>query len=290
MRIGISLPVRELKDDLAAIRAFAETADDLGFTHLRVPDQVIRPKSGHLHEPMTLLSWIAGFTRQIELVPSVIVLPSRQTALLAKQAAEVDLLSGGRLRLGVGVGGSREEYTALGADHGTRGARCDEQIALLRRLWTEEAPRFEGRFDCVDGFGLDPLPVQRPIPIWVGPGAGLSKPRSRDALLERIGRLADGWFAIVPIPETAKMRATIRAHAQAAGRDADAIGMEGGCGMAGKTTEEWLGRLRDWQSASASHLCLRTLDAELSAQEQLDLMQEAHRVLGLEGIPCREAG
>ena len=144
MRIGISLPVRELGGDLGAVREFAQTADDLGFARLRVPDQVIRPKSGPLHEPLTLLSWVAGFTRQIELVPSVIVLPARQTALVAKQAAEVDLLSGGRLRMGVGVGGSREEYAALGEDYAQRGARCDEQIELLRRLWTEAEPAFEG--------------------------------------------------------------------------------------------------------------------------------------------------
>jgi probable F420-dependent oxidoreductase len=287
MRIGISLPVRELQDDLGAIRAFAQTADDLGFAHLRVPDQVIRPESGHLHEPLTLLAWVAGFTRRIELVPSVVVLPSRQTALVAKQATEIDLLSGGRLRMGVGVGGSREEYAALGADYHTRGARCDEQIELLRRLFTEPSPSIDGRFDRIDGFGLDPLPIQRPIPIWIGPGAGLGRPGARDALLERIGRLADGWFAVVPIPETPKMRATIRAHAQAVGREASEIGMEGGCGMAGKTTEEWLGRLRDWERAGASHLCLRTLDGELSAAEQLDLMQSANRILAEEGIACR---
>jgi probable F420-dependent oxidoreductase len=286
MRIGISLPVRELKDDLGAIREFAQTADDLGLAHLRVPDQVIRPKSGHLHEPMTLLAWVAGITRRIELVPSVIVSPSRQTALLAKQAAEIDVLSQGRLRMGIGVGGSREEYAAMGADYATRGRRCDEQIALLKALWTEARPRFEGEFDRVDGFGLDPLPIQRPIPIWIGGGAGFGKDFGREALLRRIGRHADGWFAIVPIPSVAAFRETIAKHAREAGRDPDAIGLEGGCGMAGKSTEEWLGRLRDWEGAGASHLCLRTLDGELSAPEQLDLMQEAHRVLGMEGIAC----
>jgi probable F420-dependent oxidoreductase len=285
MRIGISLPVRELGGDLGAVREFAQTADDLGFAHLRVPDQVIRPKSGPLHEPLTLLSWVAGLTRQIELVPSVIVLPARQTALVAKQAAEIDLLSGGRLRMGVGVGGSREEYAALGEDYAQRGARCDEQIELLRRLWTEATPNFEGRFDHVEAFGLDPLPVQRPIPIWIGAGAGLMKEGPRETLLRRIGRLSDGWFAIVPLPQVGEMQAQIRAHATDAGRDPDAVGFEGGCGMAGKTTEEWLGRLRDWQGAGASHCCLRTLDGELDARAQIDLMQSAHRTLGLEGLP-----
>ena len=287
MRIGVSLPVRELRDDLGAIREFAQRADDLGFAHLRVPDQVIRPKSGHLHEPFTLLAWVAGFTRHVELVPSVVVLPSRQTALVAKQAAEIDLLSGGRLRLGVGVGGSREEYAAMGADYHRRGTRCDEQMALLRRLWTEPAPRFDGSFDRVDGFGLDPLPVQRPIPLWIGPGGGLGRPDRREALMRRIGRFADGWFAVAPIPDVPALRERIDVHAREAGRDPARIGMEGGCAMAGKTIDEWLGRLRDWRDAGASHLCLRTLDGGLSASEQLDLLQSAHRVLAAEGIACR---
>lgn len=283
MRIGISLPVRELRDDLGAIREFAQTADDLGFAHLRVPDQVIRPKSGHLHEPMTLLSWVAGITRSIELVPSVIVLPSRQTALVAKQATEIDLLSGGRLRMGVGVGGSREEFKAMGHDYHTRGDRCDAQIEALRALWRDEATSFENAGESVEGFGLDPRPG-REIPIWIGGGGGFSKDATRERLLRRIGRLGDGWFAIVPIPAVAGMTERIRFHAKEVGRDPETIGLEGGCGMAGKTTGEWLGRLRDWEGAGASHLCLRTLDGELDARAQLDLMMTAHRTLGLEGI------
>ena len=175
----------------------------------------------------------------------------------------------------------------MGADYRVRGARCDEQIEALRRLWTEERPTLGTGSEHIDGFGLDPLPVRRPIPIWIGPGGGLSKPDRREALLRRIGLLADGWFAVVPIPSVAGMRERIAEHARAAGRDPDAIGMEGGCGMAGKSTEEWLGRLRDWQGAGVSHLCLRTLDGELSAAEQLELMQSAHRVLVSEGIAMR---
>ena len=198
LRIGISLPVRELENDLAGIRDFARTAEELGFTHLRIPDMVIRPGGGHLHEPLTLLSWVAALTSTIELVPSVIILPVRQTVLVAKQAAELDLLSGGRLRLGVGVGRSPEEYAALGQDYGTRGRRCDEQIELLRLLWTQDEVTFEGQWDHVEGAGINPLPVQRPIPIWIGPGGGGQAP----AVLRRVGRLADGWFAIIP-PEWA---------------------------------------------------------------------------------------
>jgi probable F420-dependent oxidoreductase len=218
------------------------------------------------------------------LVPSVIVLPSRQTALVAKQAAEVDVLSGGRLRMGVGVGGSREEYAALGEDYSRRGARCDEQIELLRALFSESTVEFRGEFDQIAGFGLDPLPVQSRIPIWIGPGAGIMKEKTREPLLRRIGRLAEGWFAIVPIPEVADLQSRIRQHAREAGRDGDSIGFEGGIGMAGKTTEEWVGRLRDWRDAGASHGCLRTLGGDLEASAQITLMQESHRVLVREGI------
>lgn len=130
MKIGISLPIREMENDMGAIKAFAQRAEALGLAHVRVPDQVLRPDSGHLHEPMTLMAYVAAVTEKIELVPSVIVLPSRQTALVAKQAAELDVLSGGRLRLGIGVGNSDHEYRAMGQEFGTRGARCDEQLRL----------------------------------------------------------------------------------------------------------------------------------------------------------------
>lgn len=126
MKFGVSLPVRELENDLAAIRDFAQTAEGLGLSHLRVPEQIIRPKSGHLHESMMILSYVAAVTESIELAPSVVILPARQTALFAKQAAELDVLSNGRVRLGIGVGGSKEEYEALGVDFHTRGKRCDE--------------------------------------------------------------------------------------------------------------------------------------------------------------------
>ncbi|MEC8138338.1 MAG: LLM class flavin-dependent oxidoreductase, partial [Pseudomonadota bacterium] len=125
MKIGVSLPVRELGDDIDLIVEFAQAAEELGLTHLRVPEQVYRAGSGPLHEPMTMMTYIAAVTRKIELVPSVIILPARPTVLVAKQAATLDNLSGGRLRLGIGVGKNPEEYAALGADFHTRGDRCE---------------------------------------------------------------------------------------------------------------------------------------------------------------------
>ena len=275
LRIGISLPVRELENDLAGIRDFARTAEELGFTHLRIPDMVIRPGGGHLHEPLTLLSWVAALTSTIELVPSVIILPLRQTVLVAKQAAELDLLSEGRLRLGVGVGRSREEYAALGQDYGTRGRRCDEQIELLRLLWTQDEVDFEGRWDRVESAGINPLPVQRPIPIWIGPGGGGQAP----AVLRRVGRLADGWFAIIPPDAMPAASASIAEEAEAAGRDPTAIGVESAVGIAGKQPAEWLAEARTWAEAGVTHPCLRTLGGGLDAAGHLAALREAREIL-----------
>ena len=274
MRIGVSLPVRELRDDLGAIRAFAQQAEEQGFTHLRVPDQVARQDSGHLHEPLTLLAWVAGCTETIELVPSVIVLPARQTVLFAKQAAEIDVLSGGRLRLGVGVGISRREYGSLGQDFATRGRRCSEQMQLLRRLWTEPEVTFEGEFDRVSKNGIDPLPVQRPIPMWIGGASEPSRP-----VKERIARYADGWFALCAPEQYAGIRAEIDAIARESGRDPSEIGAESGVGIHGRTDEEWLGIVEARRATGVTHLCMRTLGGELDAKGHLDALTHVRKRL-----------
>ena len=269
MRIGVSLPVREMAGDLGAIKAFAQAAEDLGYTHLRIPDQVIRPGSGHLHEPLMLMAFVAAVTESIELVPSVIVLPSRQTALLAKQVAELDVLSGGRVRLGVGVGGSQDEYAAMGQDFHTRGARCSEQMALLKALWTQEEVNFEGRFDRVVGNGLNPLPVQQPIPMWIG---GRGTPAQ--SVIDRIGALADGWFVLCSPEEYPDVSGSIAAAATSAGRDPSSIGTEAGVAVVGPREAEWQDRVTGWHRIGLTHLCLRTLGGELTAQQHLDKLAE----------------
>jgi probable F420-dependent oxidoreductase len=276
MHVGISLPVRELQDDLGALRAFAEAAEDLGFTHLRVPDQVFRPGTGPLHEPMTTLAYVAAVTKRIELVPSIIVLPARPTVLVAKQAATLDRLCGGRLRLGVGVGKHPEEYRALGADFHTRGARCEEQIDLLRRLWTEETVDFEGRWDHVSGAGIDPLPIQRPIPLWIG-ASGNPTPRIR----RRIGRQADGWFVLCSPEEFPTVRDDIHREAEAAGHDPAGIGTEAGVAVVGPREHEWQSRVAGWSNLGLTHLCLRTLGGGLAADEHIVRMRQAAAELPL---------
>ncbi len=270
MRFGISLPVRELGDDIAAIKEFAQAAEELGFTHLRVPDQVIRADSGALHEPHTVMTFIAAVTSTIELVPSVIILPARPTVLVAKQAATLDSLSGGRLRLGIGVGRYPEEYEALGADFHNRGARCEEQMELLRLLWTQETVEFDGKWGKVSGAGLNPLPVQRPIPMWIG-AAGVPVQRIR----RRIGRQADGWFNLASPEEYGEVRDDIFREAEAAERDPKSIGIEAGVAVVGPREPEWKSRVAGWRDMGLTHICLRTLGGGLEAHEHIPRMQQA---------------
>jgi probable F420-dependent oxidoreductase len=269
MRIGAIYPQAELGGDTGAVRAYAQAVTDLGYDHLLVYDHVVGadPEAypgwrgpydvdTTFHEPFVLFGYLAALT-PIELVTGIIILPQRQTALVAKQAAEVDLLTGGRFRLGVGVGWNRVEYEALGQDFATRGAREDEQIQLLRRLWTERSVTHHGRFDTVVGAGLAPLPVQRPIPIWLGCA---SAPAFR-----RAGRLGDGWFPMVhPGPELDQARAIVDQAARDAGRDPAAIGMEGRI-EAGTTDPDALGRqVESWRQVGATHLTLGTMHADLA--------------------------
>src|SRR5215470_7812153 len=179
MQIGVTFPQTEIGADPVAIRDYAQAAEGAGYGHLAVFDHVLgadptnRPgwqkyTSQHMfHEPFVLFGYLAALTK-LELVTDVIILPQRQTALVAKQAAEVDVLTGGRLRLGVGLGWNYVEYDALGEDFKTRGRRCDEQIAVLRALWRDPVVTFSGPYHTIDAAGLNPLPLQRPIPIWLG--------------------------------------------------------------------------------------------------------------------------
>lgn len=235
MRIGVTFP--QLNDP-AEIRAFAQTAEAVGYDHLMVFDHVLLQHrelpDGRLsqapydvtirfHEPLVLFGFLAAATSRIELGTWVMVLPQRQTVLVAKQVAEADLLSGGRIRLGVGLGWNRLEYQTLNEDFSTRGRRVEEQIELLRALWAEELVTFDGRWHSISKSGLNPRPVQRPIPIWMG---GMA-----DAMLQRVARMGDGWLPMGGQGEDAMatMQQSIvrlREYASRAGRDPSEIGVE----------------------------------------------------------------
>jgi probable F420-dependent oxidoreductase len=267
MQIGVTLPQTEIGGAVADLRTYAEGVEQLGYRHLVAYEHVVGADpavytdwsgpydiDSTFHEPFVMLGYLAGITK-LELAPAVIILPQRQTALVAKQAAEVDLLTEGRFRLGIGLGWNQVEYEALGQDFSTRGRRMDEQVALLRRYWTERSITFEGEFDRVTGAGIAPLPLQRPIPLWFGGG---SKPAFR-----RMGRLADGWLPMMtPGPELDEAMATIAASAEAAGRDPQTIGMEGRITWGGDLDQVKL-EAEQWRALGATHVSINTMGSGL---------------------------
>jgi len=267
MHIGVTLPQTEIGGAVADLRTYAEGVEQLGYDHLVAYEHVVGADpavytdwsgpydiDSTFHEPFVMLGYLAGITK-LELAPAVIILPQRQTALVAKQAAEVDLLTEGRFRLGIGLGWNEVEYEALGQDFSTRGRRMDEQVALLRRYWTERSITFEGEFDRVTGAGIAPLPLQRPIPLWFGGG---SKPAFR-----RMGRLADGWLPMMtPGPELDEAMATIAASAEAAGRDPQTIGMEGRITWGGDLDQVKL-EAEQWRALGATHVSINTMGSGL---------------------------
>ena len=269
MQIGVVYPQTELSTGPGTVRAYAQKVEELGYGHILAYDHVLgADPAAHpgwsgpydigttFHEPLVLYGYLAAVTR-LELVTGIIISPQRQTALLAKQAAEVDILTEGRFRLGLGVGWNAVEYAALGQDFTTRGQREEEQVGLLRRLWTERAVTHEGRFDRVSGAGLAPRPVQRPIPVWLG---GQSPVAYR-----RIGRLADGWFPQVPPgPELDAAREVIVTAATAAGRDPSALGMEGRVSYGSGSAEDLVEQARQWRDAGATHMSVNTMGSGLS--------------------------
>lgn len=210
MKFGVVFPQNQLGDDPSVIRDFVQAAEAMGYHHLLAYDHVLGAnpdregwKEGSpythddmFHEVFTLFAYLAGLTETIGFMTGVLILPQRQTALVAKQAAQVDVLSNGRFRMGVGVGWNTVEYNSLGYDFKTRGVRVEEQIAILRELWTQRLVRIEGEFDTIDDAGINPLPRQQPIPLWIGGTA--------DVVLQRAARIGDGWVAQAGLPENVK--------------------------------------------------------------------------------------
>jgi probable F420-dependent oxidoreductase len=272
MRIGVVFPQTELGGDVGAVRAYGEAVQEFGFSHVLAYDHVVGADpdvhrgwrgpydvSTTFHEPFVLFGYLAAVTA-LELVTGIIILPQRQTVLVAKQAAEVDLLTDGHFRLGVGIGWNAVEYEALGKDFSNRGPRLEEQVALLRRLWTERTVTHDGVHERVTGAGLAPLPLQRPIPIWFGAVA--------ERALRRVGRLADGWFPQVPPgPKLDEARAIVRGAAVDAGRDPDGLGMEGRISWDEGDVDKLVRQAGRWRDADATHLAVNTMGAGFGSVE-----------------------
>ncbi len=267
MRLGVVFPQTEIGNDPSVIRDYAQSAEELGYTHILAYDHVLgaNPASrpgwspvytykDSFHEPFVLFGYLAGITKEIGLVPGVIVLPQRQTALVAKQAAALDVLSGGRVRLGIGIGWNPVEYEALAQNFKNRGLRSEEQVELMRKLWTNELVTFKGRWHQVTDAGLNPLPIQRPIPIWFGGGA--------DQVLRRVARLGDGWLPLLGPDENCRAAIDkLRSYAREAGRNPDSIGIEGRMFAGDRPVQEWTDEINAWKKLGATHLTINTMKA-----------------------------
>jgi len=277
MKLGVIFPQTECGSDVPAIVRFVRDVEAMGFHHLFVADHVLgadprihsHPSlatyshEAVVHEALTLMAYLVATTSRIVLATGILILPQRQTALVAKQAAEIDVLSGGRLRLGVGVGWNAVEFEALNETFENRGRRAAEQVAVLRALWTQPVVDFHGEFHRIDHAGLNPMPIQRPIPIWFGVGTR-DQPTPPEAALRRIARLADGWSPnFVPDAQGQVLVERVHAYAREAGRDPAALPLEGRVRLAGQNPDGWLKQVEAWKALGATYLIAEPRGASL---------------------------
>jgi probable F420-dependent oxidoreductase len=294
MRLGVTFSHPDLGDDPSFYLEFARAVEESGFDHLLAAEHVagghpdrLRGEKLHTfdvpyHEPFVLFGFLAGATQRLELATNILILPQRQTVLVAKQAAELDLLTGGRLRLGVGVGRNWMEYEALNEDFSNRGARIEEQVEVLRQLWSNELVTFDGTWHHLDRIGLNPMPVQRPIPIWMGSFFG----RLVERVLRRIGRIADGWLPqFPPGDELAAAVERLHGYAREAGRDPAAIGIE--CGISVRQDDDprrWRDLAARYRDLGATHLRVTTAGGGFtSPAEHLRAAQRWIEAVGARG-------
>ena len=292
MKFGVNLyKFIHYGDDIAGTREFVTTAEQLGYSHVRLLDHVVgvvaakHPGTWKYHsgttlrEIFTLLGYFSAITTRIRLVAAIVVLPMRPTALVAKQAAEIDILSGGRMTLGVGVGYSEVEFDALGTSFKDRGARMEEQIAVMRKLWTEDCVNVQTKWHSLRDVALSPRPIQRPIPIWFGLGSD-GKPVPPDPVLERIGRLGDGWLPLFqPVPESQVAVDKVHAAARAAGRKASDITMELNLIIGDKNRTQLLDelkRMRDFGATQVNvHFPAKTAREEIDGAKRFREVMDA---------------
>jgi probable F420-dependent oxidoreductase len=284
MRLSAFFPTRDIGSDPVKIRDWAQAVEDLGYAYIEVPDHVfgatardgwtpLYNETDPFHETMTTLAFLAATTKSVKLSSGILILPQRQTGVVAKQAAEIDILSGGRLRLGIGVGWNHVEYQSLGADWKTRGARQAEQVQVLRRLWTEDLVTFAGRFHQLHQVSIVPPPIQRPIPIWFG--------GSSDAVVERAARLGDGWMPIMaPDDQAAAKLATLRGHLKTLGRDPAAFGLEAWLRMDTPDAQRWAAAAEAWRGLGIGVVMLYPMYRIATFDERIETLRRFKEVVG----------
>jgi probable F420-dependent oxidoreductase len=279
MEIGAVLPHNEIGSDPGAIRAYVEGVEDLGMTHLLAYDHVVgadpnRPggfngvydKDVAFHEPLTFFAFAAALTRRLEFASTVMILPQRQAVLVAKQAAEVAIVSGNRLRLGIGTGWNKVEYEALNENFHDRGRRQVEQVEVMRRLWTEDVVNYKGTYHTVDAASINPRP-SRPVPLWFGGTAPI--------VLERTARLGDGFMPLGSPDKSKDLIDIIRRHREEAGLSMDGFGIQAQAQFSGGTPERWHSHADKWRVAGATHLAIATHNAgETDVDGHLDRIRQ----------------
>jgi probable F420-dependent oxidoreductase len=288
MQFGAVFPQIEFPSDPVAIREYAQTVEGLGFSHVLAYDHVLganpeRPGGwtgpytfkNPFQEPLSLFSFMSALTHRLRFTTGVIILPQRQTALFAKQAATLDVLSAGRLRVGVGLGWNAVEYTALNENFHNRGRRIEEQVTVLRLLWTQPLVSFAGRWHNLLDAGINPLPVQRPIPIWFGGHA--------EAVLHRAARLGDGWMPSFRSRVEARSSLDLLEKAlHKAGRDRNNFGIEPRIPFGSGNPDDWLQLIQEWQAAGATHISFNTMGNNFqTAREHLEALTKFARAVGL---------
>jgi len=288
MKIGVAFPTTEIGNNPADIRTFVRAVDDMGYDYLTCIDHVLQGAEpvaddwrayytldNPFHEVLVLFGFIAALTERMELATSILISPQRPTALIAKQFAEIDVLTGGRTRAGFGIGWNELEYDALGQNFKTRARRMEEQIVLLRQLWSQERVTFHGEWDTIEDAGINPLPIQRPIPIWIG---GFVLPAIR-----RAGRLADGLFLNPRIKPGADSDEQIKAFhdaAREAGRDPATLGLDTTIFTEGRGANELREEFEAWRGHGATHVTVRTMTSGYtSISQHLNALEDARKVL-----------
>jgi probable F420-dependent oxidoreductase len=292
MQYGVGFPQNQMGSDPIAIRDFAQAAEGAGFDYLSTyehiagahPDRFEGVDTGfaappylhehEFHEPFALFSYLAALTKHLTFSTSILVLPQRQTVLVAKQAAELSILSGRRFRLGVGVGWNNAEYEALGEDFTTRGRRQEEQIEVMRLLWTQPLVSFEGRWHHLDRIAIAPRPPQ-PVPVWLGTGA-------TEPLMRRVARLADGWMPMLPVSRGPEVIGRLRTMLDEEGRDPAAFGLQVNIEIERGEPKDWISAAKTWQSLGLTHLGLRSRYQGISPMQGLQNAIEARKLIEAE--------
>jgi len=293
VRIGISFPQTTIGTDVALIHDYVQAVEGAGYDHITAldhvlgahPDRFTEPLDGFsappyttesvIHEVFALFGYFAGITRRLEFATSILVLPQRQAQLVAKQAAAIDVLSHGRLRLGIGIGWNYAEFGGMGVDFRTRARRFEEQIEVLRRLWREPLVTFQGRWHTLDRLSINPRPAQSTIPIWIGCGAA-------DPLLRRVARLADGWMPRQTGQtgeEFSSMLDRLRHFEREAGRPSAAIGVDVRIAATVDQPEAWLKRATEMQALGATHITLSTSRDGRTPAELVDAVPRYKQLL-----------